>query len=432
MGFGIGFGSTISSTTIGETTFYTVTVPIVSTYSSGTVFHVVIGGNGYDVTLTVNSTPSQVADLLTALGKGTWTVAAVGSNNIFTFVPTQKSDVLTFFSINIGGTTWYVASSGITDGLFSIRFIDSNTGWACGNNGKILKTTNGGSTWTAQSSGTTNFLSSIFFIDSNTGWACGGSGTILKTTNGGSTWVAQSSGTTSTLYSIFFIDSNTGFVCGYGGQIRYTSNGGSSWTFVNSTVSVDLYSIFFVSASTGFACGNNGTIIKTENGGGEWTNLTSGTTENLRSIFFINSNIGWCCGFGGTILKTTNEGSTWAAQSSGTSYHLRSIYFKNSNMGWSCGDFGTIVTTVSSTSYAVTSGATQANERSGKNINVTTGTQTITFTSPFSSSAWAFKGMPAVFDSNGDPVAYSISNKTANGFDITCTSAGSLSYCAFL
>jgi len=258
MGFGIGFGSTISSTTIGETTFYTVTVPIVSTYSSGTVFHVVIGGNGYDVTLTVNSTPSQVAVLLTALGKGTWTVAAVGSNNIFTFVPTQKSDVLTFFSINTGGTTWYVASSGLSDALNSIRFIDSNTGWACGLNGAILKTTNGGISWAAQSSGTTNHLYSIFFIDSNTGWACGYNGTILKTTNGGSTWAAQSSGTTNHLRSIFFIDSNTGWACGFGGTILKTTNGGTTWSAQSSGTTNILYSIFFIDSNNGFVCGYGG------------------------------------------------------------------------------------------------------------------------------------------------------------------------------
>ena len=41
---------------------------------------------------------------------------------------------------------------------FSIMFTNANTGWACGENGTILTTTNGGTTWTAQTSGTTNQL----------------------------------------------------------------------------------------------------------------------------------------------------------------------------------------------------------------------------------------------------------------------------------
>jgi len=34
-------------------------------------------------------------------------------------------------------------------------------------------------------------LSSIYFIDSNTGWAVGDDETIIKTTNGGNDWMYQ-------------------------------------------------------------------------------------------------------------------------------------------------------------------------------------------------------------------------------------------------
>jgi photosystem II stability/assembly factor-like uncharacterized protein len=40
--------------------------------------------------------------------------------------------------------------------------------------------------WVTQTSGTTNTLRDIFFIDGSTGWAVGENGTVLKTTNGGS------------------------------------------------------------------------------------------------------------------------------------------------------------------------------------------------------------------------------------------------------
>jgi len=53
--------------------------------------------------------------------------------------------------------------------LYSVYFTDSNTGWAVGDFGAILKTTDGGTSWTLQSSGTTNDLESVYFTDSNTG-----------------------------------------------------------------------------------------------------------------------------------------------------------------------------------------------------------------------------------------------------------------------
>ena len=98
--------------------------------------------------------------------------------------------------------------------LNSVDFINSNTGWAVGGYGTILKTTNGGTNWTSQTSGTSNTLCSVNFVDQNTGWAVGESGTILKTTNGGTNWISQTSGTTNTLFSVNFVDQNTGWAVG--------------------------------------------------------------------------------------------------------------------------------------------------------------------------------------------------------------------------
>ena len=72
--------------------------------------------------------------------------------------------------------------------LNSIRFINNNTGWAVGNTGTILKTTDAGTSWLRISSGTFNNLQSVFFVDSISGWVAGDNGTILRTTDGGLNW----------------------------------------------------------------------------------------------------------------------------------------------------------------------------------------------------------------------------------------------------
>lgn len=59
-----------------------------------------------------------------------------------------------------------------------------------------------------------NHLYSVKFVDSNTGYAVGCLGTILKTTNGGALWISQVSGTFNDLTSVFFTDVNTGYVVG--------------------------------------------------------------------------------------------------------------------------------------------------------------------------------------------------------------------------
>ncbi|HMN17785.1 MAG TPA: T9SS type A sorting domain-containing protein [Ignavibacteriaceae bacterium] len=77
--------------------------------------------------------------------------------------------------------------------------------WSVGNTGKILKTTNGGTNLTTQSSGTTNDLYSVYFVNETTGWAVGWSGKILRSINGGTNWSSQSSGTSLDFRSVFVI-----------------------------------------------------------------------------------------------------------------------------------------------------------------------------------------------------------------------------------
>ncbi|MCX6227105.1 MAG: hypothetical protein NTV01_20540 [Bacteroidia bacterium] len=47
-----------------------------------------------------------------------------------------------------------------------------------------------------------NILNCVKFVDATTGFAVGDCGTILKTTNGGIDWIAQSPGTGDYLFSI--------------------------------------------------------------------------------------------------------------------------------------------------------------------------------------------------------------------------------------
>ena len=74
--------------------------------------------------------------------------------------------------------------------LNSVTFINNTTGFAAGDVGMIMKTTDSGESWSIQKSGTYNRLASVDFTDQQSiGYAVGNNGTILKTTNGGVTWI---------------------------------------------------------------------------------------------------------------------------------------------------------------------------------------------------------------------------------------------------
>src|SRR5258706_12633432 len=80
---------------------------------------------------------------------------------------------------------WIAQTSGTTEILYSVHFINDLTGWTAGSNGIIRATTNGGINWTAQISGIPVPFYEIFFANSQTGWICGGNGGMIKTKKGG-------------------------------------------------------------------------------------------------------------------------------------------------------------------------------------------------------------------------------------------------------
>jgi hypothetical protein len=169
----------------------------------------------------------------------------------------------------------------------------------------------------------------VYFINTTTGYAVGDSGTILKTTNGGTNWVAQNSGITGTynnLNAVYFTDVNTGYAVGQMGKIIKTTNGGTNWSALTSGVSNDIFSIYFVDANTGYAVGWT-KVLKTIDAGATWTIQAtgiSGTNDNLNGVFFINANTGFTVGNKGRILKTINGGGVGIAEN--TKISAVSIY----------------------------------------------------------------------------------------------------------
>ena len=273
---------------------------------------------------------------------------------------------ITFFfftnCILFSQSTWSSQTSGTSNNLWDVHFVDSNTGWIVGNSGKILKTTDGGSNWSSQTSGTTRMLSGVYFTDSNTGTAIGDGGTILRTTDGGTTWTSQDGGTTRDFYGVFFTDASTGIIVGASGTTLKTTDGGSNWTR-NDITTGDLRAIFFVDSNTGYAVGEIGKILKTTDGGSNWSSQSSGTTTRLNGVYFVDSNTGWAVGVGGgTILKTADGGSNWSSQS-GASDDLWDVHFIDSNNGWASGLSGGIIKTTNG-------GSNWSSESSGTNTHI--------------------------------------------------------------
>jgi len=244
-----------------------------------------------------------------------------------------------------GGITWLLQTSETTSDLNDVSFTDPNNGTVVGDEGTILGTSNGGTTWTAQISGTIHDLNGVSFTDVNVGTAVGTNGTILRTTNGGATWSSQTSGTTHDLNDVSFTDANTGTVVGDEATILRTSNGGSSWVSQSSGTTNWWRGVCFTDANTGTVVGSGGTIIRTTNGGSSWISQSTRTGNWLESVSFTDANNGTVVGRQGTILRTTNGGTIWSLNVVGTSNYLYGVSFTDENTGTVVGWEGTILRT---------------------------------------------------------------------------------------
>ena len=175
----------------------------------------------------------------------------------------------------------------------------------------LLSATGTRAQWVPQEPNTSNSLNAVYFIDENLGFAVGDSGTILRTTDGGTTWNHLISGTNNILMSVYFQDANTGYAAGMAETILKTTNAGLSWSVISSGTYPWLYSLHFPQPGTGYAVGAEGAIIKTTNAGATWSRQSSGIFT-LTAVYFPSVNIGYAVGGAyypeSTILYTNNGG----------------------------------------------------------------------------------------------------------------------------
>ena len=121
-----------------------------------------------------------------------------------------------------------------------------------------------GTTWAPQRSGTSATLYHIDFRNEDDGWAVGERGTILRTTDGGQTWSPVKAPVRSTLLSVKFASDKDGWIVGRGGVILRSEDGGQTWApQPGNRTRENLYALF-VEKKNGWAVGGNGVVMQYE------------------------------------------------------------------------------------------------------------------------------------------------------------------------
>ena len=210
-------------------------------------------------------------------------------------------------------------------------FINAETGFFVGYWGEIYKTTDAGSSWEKQNSGTTLRLYSVFFIDENTGFAsgratggcldndCDQGSPFLKTTDGGETWEKIFFKDYTEISNLHFFDNLNGLAIIHTPLpssekcfIAKTSNGGVSWELIDLNIYPTYYNKYYCFDNSIYISGENQKIFTSKDYGNTWETIYTPLSawDYVRNMYFYNEHIGYIDGIS-NIYKTVDGGVNW-------------------------------------------------------------------------------------------------------------------------
>jgi photosystem II stability/assembly factor-like uncharacterized protein len=249
-------------------------------------------------------------------------------------------------------------------------FSDSNNGWAIGDSGRILRTTDGGDSWQSQNSGTRASLSCVFFANTTYGWGGGASNAIGLSTDGGVSWAWQHPQGESrrTFMALSFINEHEGWIADNYGGILHTDDGGVSWTPQYYGTVGAISSLQFLNSREGWATSSSRNVLHTTDGGKEWATMPLDMSDCARTFTLICTHIfmrdrskGWVATDASasnyypshaSIFCTSNSGGNWMCQPVPGEMSIRSVQFVDDSVGWAAGIRGILHTTDGGRSWA--------------------------------------------------------------------------------
>lgn len=263
--------------------------------------------------------------------------------------------LLTFTGFSQG--KWERISSPTSKLMNSVYFTDSLTGWAVGDSGTILHTTDGAKTWTFQESHIQYEIVDLFFLNSQLGWASAFNmsnppfGTLLlKTTNGGETWnISSFPGEDLFVSCLLFLDSLNGWAGGSPHVLAKTTDGGLTWTEAevdSSTLAFFPVLNIHFTGKYGYACGGRfdiaGVIWHTDNGGEKWyaNDVSEAPADEVHELYLFDSlNVIGAggdpdFGYGVGMIRTTNGGLHWTYQELGIQGNAYDLDFRTKKEAW--------------------------------------------------------------------------------------------------
>jgi photosystem II stability/assembly factor-like uncharacterized protein len=198
--------------------------------------------------------------------------------------------------------------------------------------------------WTKQISNVHANLRDVFFIDTLYGWAVGDSGVIIATSDGGENWSSlYTTSDTIEFKQVQFLDRENGFVAGntlkqHLGYLSHqvlllrTTNGGINWERFDSSFDKNFTfgNIKFLNPDTGWISINNngatswndrkGILLKTVDGGSSWTTLKEESFLLCEAFDFDNNRQGFS--FWSPFVENSDPTYVYSSSDDGETWNL--------------------------------------------------------------------------------------------------------------
>jgi photosystem II stability/assembly factor-like uncharacterized protein len=266
------------------------------------------------------------------------------------------------FALSLQGLTlsqqyWISQPCPTTRYLTKLDFVDSLYGWATGDSGTVIHTTDGGNNWYVQAQLSIWPIEWATFVNRHIGWAlinayAPGGTNFYRTSDGGNNWLqVPNPDSTVYFYTICFHDSLNGIAAGGGRKPYRTTDGGNNWSlcFVDSTISpgLPMKRVRFYDSQLVYACGGafdyGGVMWKSTDGGLSWLPMLVSPEPEFDIKIFDASNVlavGGDLEYGSAAIYTTNHGTNWSYRNLNCYGIATAIAFRTPSEAWVPTSFG--------------------------------------------------------------------------------------------
>lgn len=238
-------------------------------------------------------------------------------------------------NVQVGSSAWEWGNPQPQGNTLRATDFRGATGYAVGDFGTLLKSSDGGLTWAGLQTGTFTNLTEVQAVDDTT-LVAGGGCVARRSDDGGRTFsriafTPVENSCKEPLAALSFPQKTVGFLALADGTVLQTADGGTAFAQKSAIPGTRApggrdtpTALWFTSPTTGFAATTGGKIFSTVDAGNSWK-LVSDTNRAVRDVTFFDATTGYAVGDGGLFLRTTDSGVTWTPKDLGVARNYTGV-----------------------------------------------------------------------------------------------------------